>query len=137
MRADYEQLPEDTGYILNAVFNEDEDQEVEPRRRPPLRSRPRDDHRGDHNEQWSRYYYKHRECREYPHSSIKPRRMIPGTKPNYTRWPQPASIEEENVPEGEDPDNPNYTPSEAEEFESGRQWYIDNFRRDPPPNWTP
>ena len=32
MRADYEQLPEDIGYPLNAAFNEDEDQEAEPRR---------------------------------------------------------------------------------------------------------
>ena len=63
--------------------------------------------------------------------------MIQSTKPNYTRWPQPAPIEEENVPDGEDPDNSNYTPSEAEELESGRQWYVENFRRDPPANWTP
>ena len=63
--------------------------------------------------------------------------MIQSKKPNYTRWPQTAEIDEENVPEVEDPDNPNYTPSEAEELESGRQWYVDNFRRDPPPNWTP
>ena len=63
--------------------------------------------------------------------------MIQSRKPNYTRWSQPAEIEEENVPEGEDPDKPNYTPSEAEELDSGRQWYIDNFLRDPTPNWTP
>ena len=63
--------------------------------------------------------------------------MIQSRKPNYTRWPQPAEIEEENVPEGDDPDNPTYTPSEAEELESGRQWYIDNFRLEPQPNGTP
>ena len=32
MRADYEQLHEDTGYPLNAAFTEDEEQEEEPRR---------------------------------------------------------------------------------------------------------
>ena len=63
--------------------------------------------------------------------------MIQSTKTNYTRWHQPASIEDEEVPEGEDQDNPNYTPSEAEELESGRQLYVENFRRDPPANWTP
>ena len=62
--------------------------------------------------------------------------MIQSTKPNYTRWPQPASIEDENVPEREDHDNPNYTPSEAEELMTGRQWYVENFLRDPPANWT-
>ena len=60
--------------------------------------------------------------------------MIQSTKTNYTRWLQPAEIEEENLLEGEDHDNPNYTPSEAEEHKSGRQWYIDNFHRDPPAN---
>ena len=49
MRADYEQLPEDTAYHLNASFNEDEDQEAEPRRRPASRSRTRDDYQGDAN----------------------------------------------------------------------------------------
>ena len=53
--------------------------------------------------------------------------MIQSTKPNYTRWLQPAEIEEENVPEGEDPDNPNYTLSEAEELMTGRAWYVENF----------
>ena len=57
MRADYEQLPEDSGYPLNAAFNEDEDQEAEPRRRPPSRSRQRDESRGDSNEPRSNYYY--------------------------------------------------------------------------------
>ena len=69
MRADYEQLPEDTAYPMNAAFNEDEDQEVEPRRRPAPRSRPRDDYRGDVNEPRSQYYYVDRERREYRHSS--------------------------------------------------------------------
>ena len=55
MRADYEQLPEDTAYPLNAAFNEDEEQEAEPRRRPPPRSRPRDDNRGYYNEPRSHY----------------------------------------------------------------------------------
>ena len=32
MKADYEQLPEDFGYPLNAAFNEDEEREDEPRR---------------------------------------------------------------------------------------------------------
>ena len=63
--------------------------------------------------------------------------MIQSTKPNYTRWLQPAEIEEGNVPEGEDPDNPNYTPSEAEELLTGRAWYVENFLRYPPANWTP
>ena len=63
--------------------------------------------------------------------------MILSTKPNYTRWPQPAEIEEENVPEGEDPDNPNYTTSEAEELMTGRAWYVENYHRDPPANCTP
>ena len=63
--------------------------------------------------------------------------MIQSTKPNYTRWAQPASIEEEPVPEGEDPDNHTFTPSEAEELETGRQWYIDNYGRYPLANWTP
>ena len=134
MRADYEQLPEDTGYPLNAAFNEDEEQEEEPRRRPPSRGRPRDDYRGDPNEPRSRYYYQDRERREYRNSSPKPPRMIQSTKPNYTRWLQPASIEEENVPEGEDPENPNYTPTEARELESGRKWYVENYHRDPPAN---
>ena len=61
--------------------------------------------------------------------------MIQSTKPNYTL--QPAEIEVENVLEGEDPDNPNYAPSEAEELLTRRQWYVENFRRDPPANWTP
>ena len=56
MRADYEQLPEDTGYPLNAAFNEDDEQETEPPRRPPPRSRPRDDYRVDPNEPQSHYY---------------------------------------------------------------------------------
>ena len=30
MRANYEQIHEDTAYPLNAAFNEDEDHEVEP-----------------------------------------------------------------------------------------------------------
>ena len=47
MRAYNEQLPEDTGYPLNAAFNEDEEQEAEPLQRPPRRNRPRDDYRGD------------------------------------------------------------------------------------------
>ena len=34
MRADYEQLPEDTCYPLNAAFNEDEEHGAEPLRRP-------------------------------------------------------------------------------------------------------
>ena len=63
--------------------------------------------------------------------------MIQSTKPNYTRWLQPASIEEENVPEGEDPENPSYTPTEARELESGRRWYVENYHRDTPVNWTP
>ena len=50
MRADYEQLPEDTGYPLNAAFNEDDEPEAEPRQRPPPRSRPREDYRGDPEE---------------------------------------------------------------------------------------
>ena len=62
--------------------------------------------------------------------------MIQSTKPNYTRWLQPASIEEENVPEGEDHENPNYAPPEAGELESGRRWYVENYHRDPPANWT-
>ena len=45
MMADYEQLPEDTGCPFNAAFNEDEEQETEPRRGPPHRSRTRDDYR--------------------------------------------------------------------------------------------
>ena len=109
MRADYEQLPEDTGYPLNAAFNEDEDQEAEPSRRPPTRSRPRDEPREDYNEPRSNYYYVDRERSEYPYASPRPRVMIQSTKPNYTRWPQPAEIEKEDMPEGEDPDNPNYT----------------------------
>ena len=56
MRADYKQLPEDTCYQLNAAFNEDEEQEAEPRRRPPPRSRPRDDYREDAKEPRSHYY---------------------------------------------------------------------------------
>ena len=134
MLADYEQPPEDTGFPLDAAFNEDEEQEAELRRRPLPRSRTRDDYRGDPNEPRSQYYYEDLERREYRHSTHKPRRMIQSTKPNYTRWPKPASIEDEEVPEGEDPDNPNYTPSEADELESGRQWYVENFRRDPPAN---
>ena len=63
--------------------------------------------------------------------------MIQSTKPNYTRWLQPAEIEEKNVPEGEDPDNPTYTPSEAEELITGRQWYVEYYQRDPTANWTP
>ena len=63
--------------------------------------------------------------------------MIQSKKPNSTRWPQPAEVEDEEVPEGEDPSNHNYTPSEAEELESGRQWYFDNYHQDPPDNWTP
>ena len=99
MRADYEQIPEDTAYLLDAAFTEDEDQEVEPRRRLAPRSRQRDDYRGDANEPRSQYYYGDRERREYRHSSPTPRRMIHSTKPNYTRWAQPASVEEEMVPE--------------------------------------
>ena len=45
MKADYEQLPEDTGYPLYAAFNEDEELEEEPHRRPPSRVRSRDDYR--------------------------------------------------------------------------------------------
>ena len=45
VRADYEQLHEDSGYPLNAAFNEDDEQETEPGRRPPRRTRPRDDYR--------------------------------------------------------------------------------------------
>ena len=41
---------------------------------------------------------------------------------------QPSSIEDEDVPEGEDSENPNYTPSKAEELESGLQWIVKNFR---------
>ena len=137
MRADYEQLPEDTGYPLNAAFNEDEDQEAEPRQRPPPRSRPRDDYRGDPNEPRSNYYHVDRERREYLYASPQLRRMIQSTKPNYTRWLQPAEIDDENVPEGEHPDNPHYTRSDAEELMTGRQRYVENFRRDPPANWTP
>ena len=62
--------------------------------------------------------------------------MIQSTKPNYSRWPQPADIKEENMPEGEDPDNPNYTPSEAEELMTGRAWYVKNYHRGPLANWT-
>ena len=63
--------------------------------------------------------------------------MIQSTKPNYTRWLQTAEIEDEMVPEGDDPDNPNYTPSEAEELMTGRALYVENFFRDPPANWIP
>ena len=63
--------------------------------------------------------------------------MIQSTKPNYTRWLQPAEIEEENMPEGEDPDIPNYTPSKAEELRTGRAWYVENHHQEPPANWTP
>ena len=94
-------------------------------------------YRGDPNEPRSHYYYEDREGREYRNSTPKPRRMIQSTKPNYTRCPQPASIEDEDVPEGEDPGNHNFTQSEAEQIESGRQWYLENFRRDPPSHWTP
>ena len=69
MLAVYEQLPEDTAYPLNAAFNEDEYQEVEPRRRLAPRSRQRDDYQGDANEPRSQYYYVDREGREYRHSS--------------------------------------------------------------------
>ena len=131
MRADFEQLHEDIVYPLNAAFNEDEDQEAEPRRRPPSRSRPRDESRVDSNEPRSNYYYVDRERREYRYASPRPRRMIQSTKPNYTRWLQPAEIEEENMPEGEDPDNPNYTPSEAEELKTGRAWYVENHHQNP------
>ena len=47
MKADYEQLPEDFGYPLNAAFNKDEELEEEPRRRPTSRGRTRDDYRGE------------------------------------------------------------------------------------------
>ena len=94
MRADYEQLPEDIGYPLNAVFSEDEDQEAEPCRRPPSRRRQRDESPGDSNEPRSNYYYVDRERREYRYAYPQPRWMIQSTKPNYTRWPQPAEIEE-------------------------------------------
>ena len=137
MRADYEQIPEDTAYPMNAAFNEDEDQKVEPRRRLATRSRPRDDHQEDTNEPRSQYYYVDPERREYRHSSPTPCRMIQSTKPNYTRWAQPASIDEEPVPEGEDPENHTFTQSEAQGLETGRQLYIDNHWRDPPANWTP
>ena len=63
--------------------------------------------------------------------------MIQSTTPNYTRWPQPAEIEDEDVPEGVDPKNPDYTPTELRELESGRRWYAENHQRDPPANWTP
>ena len=99
MRPDYEQLPENTGYPLNAAFNEDEDQEAEPRRRPPTRSRPRDEPREDYSEPRSNYYYVDLERSEYRYASPQTRRMIQSTKPNYTRWLQPAEIDEENVPE--------------------------------------
>ena len=39
MRVNYEQLPEDTCYTRNAVFNEDDELEPEPQRAPePRRS---------------------------------------------------------------------------------------------------
>ena len=81
-----------------------------------------DESREDYSEPRSNYYYVDRERREYRSASPRPRRMIRSTKPNYTRWLQPAEIEEEIIPEGEDPDDPNYTPSEAEELRTGRAW---------------
>ena len=85
MRADYEQIPEDTGYHLNAAFNDDEEREEEPRHRQPARNRPRDDYSENPEEPRDTYYYVDRERREYRFSSPKPRRMIQSTKPNYTR----------------------------------------------------
>ena len=76
MRGDYEQLPDDTGYPLNAAFNEDEEQETEPRRRHAPRSHSRDDYRPDHHEPRDTYYYVDRERREYRSASPRPRRMI-------------------------------------------------------------
>ena len=61
MRADYEQLHEDTGYPLNAEFNEDEEREEEPRRKPPARCRPRDDYRENPEEPRDTYYSVDRE----------------------------------------------------------------------------
>ena len=137
MRADYGELPEDTGYPLNAAFNEDEEQETEPLSRHAPRSHSMDDYRADPHEPRDTYYYEDRERREYRYASPRPRRMIQSTKTNYTRWPQPAEIEEENMPECEDPDNPNYTPSEAEELRTGGAWYVENHHQEPPANWTP
>ena len=111
MRADYEQLPEVTGYHLKVVFNEDEEQGAEIRRRTHTRGHIRDDNRGDPNEPRSQFYYEDHERREYLHFTPQPCRMTQSTKLNYTRWIQPASIEDEVIPEGEDSDNPNYTPS--------------------------
>ena len=85
MRADYEQLSEDIGYPLNAAYNEDEELEAEPRQRPPPRSRPRDDYRGDREQQRNTYYYVDPERREHRYASPQPSRVIQSTKPNYTR----------------------------------------------------
>ena len=109
-----------------------------PRSRYAPRSHPREDYRDDPVEPRNTYsYYVDRERREYRYASPKPRRMIQSTKPNYTRWPQPAEIEDEEVPEGVDPENPDYTPHELRELESGRKWYVENHQREPPANWTP
>ena len=123
---------------MNAAFTEDEEQEAEPCRRYAPRSHPREDHREDPAEPRNTYhYYVDRERREYRHASSRSRRMIQSTKPNYTRLPQPAEIEEENVPEGVYPENPDYTQTERRELERGRRWYVENYQRDPPANWTP
>ena len=58
--------------------------------------------------------------------------MIQSTNPITSGGSSP----DEEVPEGEDQDNHNFTPSEAEEIESGRQWYLENFRRDQAANLT-
>ena len=137
-KADYEQLPEEFGYPLNAAFAGDEKQEPMPRSRYAPRSHPLEDYRDDPVEPRNTYsYYVDSERREYRYASPKPRRMIQSTKPNYTRWAQPAEIEDEEVPEGVDPENPDYTPHELRELESGRKWYVENHQREPPANWTP
>ena len=97
-----------------------------------MQSSPRDEPREDYSEPRSNYSYVDRERSEYRYASTRPRRMIQSTKPNYTRWLQPAEIEEENKPEWEDHDNPNYTPSETEEPRTGRAWYVENHHQEPP-----
>ena len=135
-KADYEQTPDEFSHPLNAAFAEDEEQLPAPRSRHAPRRNPPEDYREDPDEGNSYSYY-HRESREYRYATPKPRRMIQSTKPGYTRWAQPAEIEDEEVPEGVDPENPDYTPHELRELESGRKWYVENHQREPPANWTP
>ena len=107
MRADFEQLHDDAGYALNAVFNDDDELEPEPQRAPAPRHFRLDEYMAEGPTEPRSHYYRtvDRPRQEYRQSEPQERKLIKGTKHGYTRWPHTAPIEDKPLPDDKDSRN--------------------------------